>query len=181
MTRLTVVQVEEPLDINGFREAIAQACAATTATPTTSVTVEDSTVRTSTKEKELDLDNSTIEQQQENNDLTQEESMICTPPWKNVMTVDQEMDANAEAATEHATALAMLPLPGTPQHHPLNPSIDEDDLILSTDTPEKTSFQKAYERFQKERRDKMRKEREESSIDRLERKGKNTLYTGYNQ
>ena len=76
LTRLFVVEIKEgePLDIDGFREAIVRASLATTATPTTLEVVEDSIVNTFTKEKELDLNNSTTETQESTT-----ESQIFTP------------------------------------------------------------------------------------------------------
>ena len=77
LTRITVVEIKEgePLDIDGFKEAIARASLATTATPTTSEVAEGLNVTTFSREEELVLGNSTTETQ----DLTTE-SPISTPP-----------------------------------------------------------------------------------------------------
>ena len=75
LVRLQVVELTEPLDIDGFREALAQALPATTATPTTSEVAKDLNVPTSPRLRELAADNSTIEIVDSTTEL-----QISTPP-----------------------------------------------------------------------------------------------------
>lgn len=164
LTRLLVVEIKEgePLDIDGFKEAIAQASLATTVIPTTSEVVEDLTVTTFTKEKELDLNNSTTETQ----DSTTE-SPIYTPP----------MSPSTQETQLSPTASQLLPIEGTP---PPGYQINEDELIPCQEE-EVTREETTYEKFMRERREKIqKKQRKEDAFTRLERKGKNILFTGYN-
>jgi len=80
LTRLTVITLTEPLDIDGFLEALASASLATTATPTTSEVVQDLTAPMSPRAEVPLASNSTIELPMEPSPSTQEESPICTPP-----------------------------------------------------------------------------------------------------
>ena len=159
LTRLTVVRVTEPLDIDGFREALAQATLATTATPTTSEVVEASNVPTSARAVELVADNSTTEIV----DLTTE-SPISTPP---------------QTPTESMTSSTQTP-PTTPPQYQINEDelIEEGTISVADGKREETP----YERFMRERREKIRKQqRQEDAFSRLERgKHNTTLFTGYN-
>ena len=174
LTRLLIVKVEEndPLDIDGFNEALARASAATTVIPTTLEVAQASAVTTSSKDKELDLNNSTTEATQELSPSFME-SPICTPPWMiaqhpSTPPPAQEMDLN-------------LPILGTPS---VEHQINEEELIYAPElVPEKSDNAITYEKFISERRKKIReKQREEdSSFKRLERGKNNTiLFTGYN-
>ena len=175
LARLTVVEIPEGevLDIDGFREAIARASLATTATPTTSEVAEGLNVTTSSSPRELAVDNSTTEIV----DLTTE-SQICTPP-----TSPRSQTSSTQSPTPPVDQL--LPVLGTPPPSPVvnNYQIIEDELI---DAPISIADGKRpetnYERFQRERREKIRKQHteRESAIDRIARKGNNILFTGYN-
>ena len=165
LTRLLVVEIKEgePLDIDGFKEAIAQASLVTTVTPTTLEVAEDSTVRTFTREEELVLGNSTTEIQ----DLTTE-SPIYTPPMS---PTTQETQLSPQPSQ-------LLPVEGTP---PPGYQINEEELIPCVEQ-EVTREETNYERFQRERREKIRKQHieRESAIDKIARKGNKILFTGYN-
>ena len=173
LVRLQVVELTEPLDIDGFREALAQASPATTATPTTSEVAEGLNVTTSSSPRELAVDNSTTEIV----DLTTE-SQICTPP-----TSPRSQTSSTQSPTPPVDQL--LPVLGTPPPSPVvnNYQIIEDELI---DAPISIADGKRpetnYERFQRERREKIRKQHteRESAIDRIARKGNIILFTGYN-
>jgi len=168
-TRVTEISLHQPLDIDGLRAALATASVATTATLTTSSVVVEPSAPTSALQEALDLSSSTIEHLVEiNQQSPQEESQICTPPWM--------IAQHRQPST-----------PNSPIHYPPSTpdprySIDEDELIYQPEeVPEKSDYQKAYERFQKERREKIRKKNQESSIDRVSRKGDKILFTGYNK
>ena len=167
LTRLLVVEIKEgePLDIDGFKEAIAQASLVTTVTPTTLEVAEDSTVRTFTREEELVLGNSTTEIQ----DLTTE-SPIYTPPMS---PTTQETQLSPQPSQ-------LLPVEGTP---PPGYQINEDEFIdCQVSVADGKREETNYERFQRERREKIRKQHieRESAIDRIARKGNTILFTGYN-
>ena len=151
LVRLQVVELTEPLDIDGFREALAQASPATTATPTTSEVVEASNVPTSPRALELAADNSTTEIV----DLTTE-SPISTPP---------------QTPTESMTSSTQTP-PTTPPQYQIN----EDELIEGTiSVADGKREETPYERFMRERREKIRKQqRQEDAFSRLER-GKHSI------
>ena len=61
LTRVEQIHLTHPLDIEGFKEALAQASPATTVTPTTSVVAEDSSVTISPREEELEASSSTTD------------------------------------------------------------------------------------------------------------------------
>ena len=153
----------EPLDIDGFREAIPRASLATTATPTTSEVAEGLNVTTFSREEELVLGNSTTETQ----DLTTE-SPISTPP---TTPSTQETQLSPQPSQ-------LLPVEGTP---PPGYQINEEELIPCVEQ-EVTREETNYERFQRERREKIRKQHieRESAIDKIARKGNKILFTGYN-
>lgn len=154
LTRVEIVEITEPLDIDGFKEAIAQASAATTVTPTTSVLVEDLSVTTSPRVEELAASSSTIDQSPSNSPRT--ESPISTPPVRH-----------------------LSPPPSTSKSKEYE--INEEELIPCQEE-EVQREETAYEKFMRERREKIqRKQRKEDAFSRLERKGKNILFTGYNE
>ena len=166
LTRLFVVEIKEgePLDIDGFREAIVRASLATTATPTTLEVVEDLIVNTFTKEKELDLNNSTTETQESTT-----ESQISTP-----------IDSYQCNTPPPSPPPPQLPVEGTP---PPGYQINEDEFIdCQVSVADGKREETNYERFQRERREKIRKQHieRESAIDRIARKGNTILFTGYN-
>lgn len=166
LTRLEIVEIAEgdPIDIDGFLEALALASLATTVTPTTSEVVLDLNVQRQSNQKELDQDSSTTETPESST-----ESQISTPPW---MIAHQRPPTPPRSPVIYPAATP----PSTPPQYQIN----EDELIPSTEEVVQR-VETPYERFQRERREKMRlKEREESSIDRVERKGKRILFTGYN-
>ena len=155
LVRLQVVELTEPLDIDGFREALAQASPATTVTPTTSVVAEDSSVTISPREEELEASNSTIDLSPLNSPLM--ESPTSTPPLQRHSVQSLTMTKEYE--------------------------INEDELIPCKEVQvqrEETS----YEKFMRERREKVRKQQQEedkiSAIDKIAFKGKSILFTGYN-
>ena len=167
LARLTVVEIPEGevLDIDGFREAIARASLATTATPTTSEVAEGLNVTTFSREEELVLGNSTTETQ----DLTTE-SPISTPP---TTPSTQETQLSPQPSQ-------LLPVQGTP---PPGYEINEDEFIdCQVSVADGKRPETNYERFQRERREKIRKQHteRESAIDRIARKGNIILFTGYN-
>ena len=167
LTRLLVVEIKEgePLDIDGFKEAIAQASLVTTVTPTTLEVAEDSTVRTFTREGELVLGNSTTEIQ-----VLTTESPIYTPPMS---PTTQETQLSPQPSQ-------LLPVEGTP---PPGYQINEDEFIdCQVSVADGKREETNYERFQRERREKIRKQHieRESAIDRIARKGNTILFTGYN-
>ena len=61
LTRVEQIHLTHPLDIEGLKEALAQASPATTVTPTTSMVAEDSNVTISPREEELGASSSTID------------------------------------------------------------------------------------------------------------------------
>lgn len=159
-TRVTEISLHQPLDIDGLLEALATASVATTATLTTSSVVVEPSAPTSALQEALDLSSSTI-------DLTPPNS----PPMESV--------TSTLPILHRSTPTSPLSQPLTSNDYTIN----EDDLIPCqevTTTREETP----YEKFQRERREKIRKQQREeeriSAIDRIAIKGKNILYTGYN-
>lgn len=156
LTRVEQIHLTHPLDIEGFKEALAQASPATTVTPTTSVVAEDSSVTISPREEELEASNSTIDLSPLNSPLM--ESPTSTPPLQ-----------------RHS----VQSLTTTTKEYEIN----EDELIPCKEVQvqrEETS----YEKFMRERREKVRKQQQEedkiSAIDKIAFKGKSILFTGYN-
>ena len=143
LTRITVVEIKEgePLDIDGFNAALVQALLATTVTPTTLEDAKDSNVRTFTREEELVLGNSITETQ----DLTTE-SPIYTPP---ATPTTQETQLSPQPSQ-------LLPVQGTP---PPGYEINEDEFIdCQVSVADGKRPETNYERFQRERREKIRKQ-----------------------
>lgn len=168
LVRLQVVELTEPLDIDGFREAIARASPATTATPTTSEVVEDLNVTTLASPRELVPDNSTIEIVDSTTEL-----QISTPPQSPRSTTSSTQSPPSTPLSQ------LLPVMGTP---PPGYEINEDEFIdCEVSVADGKREETPYEKFMRERREKIqRKQRKEDAFTRLERKGKNTLFTGYN-
>lgn len=167
MTRVQVVEIMEghPLDIDGFREALALASAATIVTPITSQAAVDLTVTTSQSLGESVVDLCTSE--------THLESPICTPPSSpNVHSVAYR--AQQDAIIQSVDDL----VPATPNPHQM--TLTDDDL-LDVPVADGTRQLSAYERFQNQLREKRRPNDRESSIDRMAKKTKSgTMFTGYN-
>ena len=117
LARLTVVEIPEGevLDIDGFREAIARASLATTATPTTSEVAKDLNVPTSSRLGELAADNSTIEIVDSTTEL-----QISTPPQSPRSTTSSTQSPPSTPPSQ------LLPVMGTP---PPGYQINEDDFI----------------------------------------------------
>ena len=153
LTRLEQIHLTAPLDIEGLREVLAPASAATTVIPTTLAPVEDSNVTTLTRVEELAASNSTIDLSPPNSPHT--ESVSSTPPLVH-HSVQQSMNRY---------------------------QINEEELI-PCQQEEVEREETTYERFMRERREKLRKQQQEedklSAIDRIAVKGKTILYTGYN-
>jgi len=171
LTRLLVVEIKEgePLDIDGFREAIARASLATTATPTTSEVAEGLNVTTSSSPRELAVDNSTIEIVDPTTEL-----QISTPPQSPRSTTSSTQSPPSTPPSQ------LLPVMGTP---PPGYRINEDEFIdCQVSVADGKREETNYERFQRERREKIRKQHieRESAIDRIARKGNTILFTGYN-
>lgn len=156
LTRLEIVEVTDILDIEGFKEALAPASAATTVTPTTSPTAEDLSVTMSPREEELVASNSTIDLLPPNSPLM--ESSTSTPPLAR---------HSAQPSTTTSQRYQIL----------------EEDLIPCAEQ-EVTREETVYEKFTRERREKRRKQQQEedklSAIDKIAIKGKTILFTGYN-
>jgi len=172
LTRLEVIEIMEgqPLDIDGFREALARASLATTVIPIISVDAEDTPVPTSPKDKEPEASSSTTVTPES---ITESVISTSTPPL-NKSSDSVEMEA--------ATWLDRLLQEPTKSMTSSRYEIDEDELIDAQPQPvEKSDHQKIYERFQQERREKLRdKHRKEDAFERLERSKKGRLFTGYN-
>lgn len=173
-TRVTEVYLTAPLDIEGFKEALVQASLVTTVTPTTLVDARDSNVPTSAKEKELDQSNSTTEILESTT-----ESVISTPPTSPLPTGHLLMNQSRELMTLGPQETASVTRPTASVNDDYLIDIDDEPINIADGKREETP----YERFQRERREKMRKQQEEermSAIDRIAIKGKRILYTGYN-
>ena len=171
LTRLLVVEIKEgePLDIDGFREAIVRASLATTATPTTSEVAKDLNVPTSPRLGELAADNSTIEIVDSTTEL-----QISTPPQSPRSTTSSTQSPPSTPPSQ------LLPVMGTP---PPGYQINEDEFIdCQVSVADGKREETNYERFQRERREKIRKQHteRESAIDRIARKGNTISFTGYN-
>lgn len=169
LVRLQVVELTEPLDIDGFREALAQASPATTATPTTSEVAKDLNVPTSPRLGELAASNSTIEIVDSTTEL-----QISTPPQSPRSTTSSTQSPPSTPLSQ------LLPVMGTP---PPGYQINEDEFIdCEVSVADGKREETSYERFQRERREKIRKQHteRESAIDRIARKGQQILFTGYN-
>jgi len=156
LTRVEVIQIleGEPLDIDGFREALAQASLATTVIPTTSEVVKPSNAPTSPSPAEQEVNNSTIETP----GSTMESAIfISTPP---------PTKSSDSTTTSRSSRY----------------EIDEEDFIYAPEPAvEKSDHQKIYEKFQQERREQLRKkQRKEDAFERLEKSRRGSLFTGYN-
>jgi len=182
ITRLNILEIleGEPLDIDGLLEAIATASAATTATSTTSADAEVLNATTFSAQTQVTVVTDSITAPvviTTNQEL--QESAISSPEMIPLNETDLSSVRTPEEDELRGRALALLPIPGTPDPRY---SINEEDLIPST-TVEVERPETVYEKFQRERREQIRKQdklERESSIDRVSRKGKNVIFTGYN-